>query len=109
MGAISFIDKLPADIRDEFNQLAVSKNFKDYAFLAFWLTEKGYDTSKSAVHRYITDNKESIMAARERDSERPSAEMKLRALELSVAVNQGADFEAMKAGAEQILNWVYER
>ena len=108
MGQIRFIDRLPNDVRNQFNEILVCKNFKDYAFFSFWLKDKGYTASKSAIHRYVTQNKEELLSA-ERSDSMAIAEMRLRAFELSAAINQNADTEAIKTGADEILNWVFRR
>jgi hypothetical protein len=52
MGRRSTISTLPEALRRELDELLVSKNFSDYEGIAAWLQERGYDISKSSVHRH---------------------------------------------------------
>lgn len=44
--------ELPDDLRQELNKKLFENGFSGYEKLAEWLYEKGYDISKSSVHRY---------------------------------------------------------
>jgi len=46
------IDILPDAVLTELNQRLVENGFAGYVALAEWLTEQGYQISKSAVHRH---------------------------------------------------------
>lgn len=107
MGQIKFIDRLPQEVRIEFNKLVVSKNYKDCEYLALWLKDKGYITSKSAVHRYISESRGKLSASISMDPAR-LADMRLRALELSVIIDQDSALDAIKHRADNILKWAFE-
>lgn len=49
---------LPPEIRDELNEKLVSTGFQGYSALAEWLAERGYNVSRSSVHRYGQDLQE---------------------------------------------------
>ncbi|MDN3524341.1 DUF3486 family protein [Halomonas sabkhae] len=49
---------LPPEIRDELNERLVSTGFQGYSALADWLSERGYNVSRSSVHRYGQDLQE---------------------------------------------------
>ena len=52
MGRRSKIDELPEAIVEELNAKLIERGFSAYGELAGWLRDKGYDISKSAVHRH---------------------------------------------------------
>lgn len=108
MGQIKFIDRLPTDVRKEFNELVVSKSYKDCGFLTSWLKEKGYTTSKSAVHRYVSENRGKLVIAESTDSI-ILADVKLRALELSKSITPNADLDSIKESATDILEWIFKK
>ena len=64
------IDILPDAVLTELNQRLVENGFAGYVALAEWLTEQGYQISKSAVHRHGSalqaSMEKSINRARER-------------------------------------------
>ena len=48
----STLYELPAEVRERLNARLVETGFSDYQALADWLSEQGYQISRSAVHRY---------------------------------------------------------
>lgn len=48
----SSISRLPKEIREAFEKKLIGGGFCDYEGLASWLTEQGFEISRSAVHRY---------------------------------------------------------
>jgi molecular chaperone DnaK (HSP70) len=52
MPARSSISRLPKEIREAFEKKLISGGFCDYAGLAAWLTEQGFEISRAAAHRY---------------------------------------------------------
>lgn len=46
------LDTLPDAVLTELNQRLIANGFAGYVALAEWLTEQGYQISKSAVHRH---------------------------------------------------------
>ena len=48
----SIVAQLPEEIRTALDRQLVINEFSDYAGLANWLAEKGYQISRSSVHRY---------------------------------------------------------
>ena len=107
MGNIKFVDKLPKKIREEFNEVVISKNYRDCGSLVLWLKERGYPTSKSAVHRYVSESRGKLSASISMDPAR-LADMRLRALELSVIIDQDSALDAIKHRADNILKWAFE-
>lgn len=57
MSRISFLAGVPEEVIYELNQKIVEANYGDTRRLAEWFSERGYKTSKSAMHRYITELK----------------------------------------------------
>lgn len=54
---------LPAEVREELNEKLVSTGFQGYAGLADWLTERGFEVSRSSVQRYGQDLQEEFEEA----------------------------------------------
>lgn len=52
MARASKIMKLPPEVLEELNAMLISNGFNDYEGLSDWLKEKGFDISRSAVHRH---------------------------------------------------------
>lgn len=48
----SAVAQLPEPIRQDLEQKLLKGGFADYAGLADWLTEQGFEISRSAVHRF---------------------------------------------------------
>ena len=48
----SKVDSLPQDVLDELNSRLVAAGFSGYEGFAEWLKDKGFDISKSALHRH---------------------------------------------------------
>ncbi len=51
----SKITQLPDDLRGEFERLLINRGFSDYAGFEAWFREKGYEISRSAIHRFGQD------------------------------------------------------
>lgn len=54
---------LPPEVREALNEKLVSSGFQGYEALAGWLSERGYNVSKSSVHRYGQDLQEEFEEA----------------------------------------------
>jgi len=54
---------LPPEVREELNEKLVSSGFQGYAGLADWLTERGFEVSRSSVQRYGQDLQEEFEEA----------------------------------------------
>lgn len=52
MGLRSTVSQLPPEVQKDLDGRLVSGGFSDYAGLAAWLSEQGFEISKSALHRY---------------------------------------------------------
>ncbi|WP_037586155.1 DUF3486 family protein [Stenoxybacter acetivorans] len=52
MARASGINRLPENIRLAFERRLTEQGFSGYDDLTAWLTEQGYEVSRSAVHRY---------------------------------------------------------
>jgi hypothetical protein len=55
MPARSKIDQLPPEIRAEFQQELVARNFSNYEQFEAWFAERGYQISRSAAARFGKD------------------------------------------------------
>lgn len=58
----SSVDMLPEEVRKELEQRLLRGNFTDYAGLAQWLKEQGFEISKSSVHRFGSGFEERLRA-----------------------------------------------
>ncbi len=54
---------LPQAVREELNEKLVNTGFQGYSSLADWLAERGYNVSRSSVHRYGQDLQEEFEEA----------------------------------------------
>ncbi|MDR2837746.1 MAG: DUF3486 family protein [Azonexus sp.] len=52
MGRESSVGNLPEAVRVELRQRLIDNGFTDYQGLADWLAERGFEISKSSVHRF---------------------------------------------------------
>lgn len=52
MGRQSSITALPEPVREALNRELSARNFSGYEALEDWLSEQGFEISKSAIHRY---------------------------------------------------------
>lgn len=62
MPAISAIDQLPEDIRKDLEQMLIRSSFSGYQALAEWLQGRGFEISKSSVHRFGKNFKDRLLA-----------------------------------------------
>lgn len=60
----SKVKSLPKAIREELDEKLVEQGFQGYEELAEWLDEKGFDISKSSVHRYGQEFEDRLEALR---------------------------------------------
>lgn len=63
MAKRSKVFDLPAEVREELNEKLVSTGFQGYAGLANWLTDRGFEVSRSSVQRYGQDLQEEFEEA----------------------------------------------
>lgn len=100
----SNIDKLPEDIRTEFHRELLRVNFNSYEWLSAWLADKGFNASKSAIHRYAVKYKEEIIGHHQ-EGNLPRAQLRLKALGIAAMISPDKDFVGLKIDAEAILKW----
>lgn len=58
----STIIRLPEDVKSELDQKLLTGKFCDYSALAEWLQSKGFNISRSALHRYGQNFEERLAA-----------------------------------------------
>jgi len=58
----SSVELLPEDVRQELERKLIRGGFADYVGLAEWLETKGFEISKSSVHRYGKKFEEKLRA-----------------------------------------------
>lgn len=64
MAARSKVEQLPVDVREALEQKLIGNGFSNYAALADWLTEQGFEISKSSLHRWGSGFEERVDALR---------------------------------------------
>ncbi|MFC3716817.1 DUF3486 family protein [Luteimonas soli] len=64
MAPRSKVDQLPEAVRQELEQKLIANGFGGYEALTEWLTEQGFEISKSSVHRWGSDFEERVDALR---------------------------------------------
>ncbi|GKW13520.1 phage protein Gp27 family protein [Pectobacterium sp. IFB5596] len=104
MGRVNNIDKLPENIREELHKELLRTNFTDYEYLSFWMSEKGYDISKSGIHRYAIKHKDEILGIGQ-ESKFHKAQLRLASLHVAATLSPDKELESLKTDAEDILKW----
>jgi hypothetical protein len=105
MPKISVLSKLPPEILSDLKSSLISSGFGDYEGHAKWLTEKGFRTSCSAVHRYGQALKEEILA--ETEIRRAfMMEFRIRCLELAAKMEPSSAPSTLFNKADELLNWI---
>lgn len=93
MGRASSITKLPKAVREWLEQALVDGNFTGYQALEALLRERGYDVSKSAIHRHGSKLEQQLSVLKE------STEM-ARVITESLPDDQGSRSDAVIAMVE---------
>jgi len=88
MAARSKISKLPKAVKDWLDKALADNGFADYELLATDLKDRGYDISKSAIHRYGQDFEARLGALR-------MASEQAKAIVQSANDDEGAVSEAL--------------
>ena len=60
MGKKSTVETLPKEVKEWLDRALVESNFSDYKLLAGEMKARGYEISKSAIHRYGQDFEERL-------------------------------------------------
>ena len=58
----SAVTQLPDEVREDLDRRLIKSGFANYQGLADWLTEQGYEISKSSIHRYGKQFEERLSA-----------------------------------------------
>lgn len=103
MGKKSTIDTLPEALRAE-----LLSNYRTQPAWTIndhtdWLSDKGFEISRSAVHRYLT-TRSSIPLTPEQQMF--AEQVRLSCLEVAASVYKGEDPEGLMLVAERLLSWV---
>ena len=102
MARKSTIDTLPDDVRAE-----LLSNYRTYPAWTIndhtdWLVGKGFEISRSAVHRYLSTRSSPLSPEEQMFSE----QVRLSCLEVAASVYKGEDPEELIATAKHLLSWV---
>lgn len=106
MPRLTTIDSLPEDVKTELWRRLQTMGFGNYEAHAEWLKEKGFATSKSAVHRYASANTAAIRAHQQGMDPPSQVEARLRCLEVATSLQPSSSSELVRT-AEELLKWVY--
>lgn len=60
----SKVHTLPEEVKRALDKRLITGGFADYVSLSVWLTEQGYEISKSSLHRYGTEFEQRLGAIR---------------------------------------------
>ncbi|HGW4113216.1 TPA: phage protein Gp27 family protein [Serratia marcescens] len=104
MARPSILDKLPEDVRSALHAELLRTHFTDYDSMVFWLSERGYDISRSAIQRYAVKHKEEILGLNE-ESKFHQAQLRLASLNVAAVISPQKDIGSLKNDAEEILKW----
>jgi hypothetical protein len=94
MAPRSKISKLPTDVKAWLDRALSENGFADYELLAADLKSRGYDISKSAVHRYGQDFEDKLLAIK-------VATEQARAITEAIPDNEGAMNNALISLVQQ--------
>lgn len=103
MGKKSTIDTLPESVRAE-----LLSNYRTYPAWTIndhtdWLSEKGFEISRSAVHRYLVTRSNTPLTP---EQQMFAEQVRLSCLEVAASVYKGEDPEGLMAVADRLLSWV---
>jgi hypothetical protein len=103
----SAVMQLPEVVRSELDRKLITNGFSDYAGLADWLAEQGYEIGKSSIHRYGSKFEERLAALK--SSTQQAIEMKnllgddeAAVSEMSIQLAQGLMFNLMIERGEDL-------
>ena len=106
MARTSPIDRLPADIKNQLYKELINTNFTDYDHIYSWLIGKGFNISRSSIHRYSVKHKDEIIGLSYEDRIK-KANLRLSALNIESQLYSGEAPNAIKDRAELILKWAF--
>ncbi|PHV02826.1 phage protein Gp27 family protein [Iodobacter sp. BJB302] len=110
MGRSSSIHhKLPLPILEQLHNRLIGTQFGQYEDHVTWLSEQGFDVSKSALHRYAVTYEAKIRCNQESDDEPSAIEARLRCLEVASKLGSSDSSKALIKNAEELLKWLYSR
>ena len=102
------VKSLPLEILNELRQRLLSTGFGQYEEHADWLQSKGFQISKSSIHRYATAHASAIMAMQQAGDSPSPIEVRLRCLEVASSLAPGIASDLMREAGE-LLKWIYRR
>lgn len=101
------INSLPENVKGDLWLRLQTMGFGNYEGHAEWLKAKGFETSKSAVHRYASANAATILAHQQGVDAPSMIEARLRCLEVASSLEPSSPEDLMR-DAEDLLKWVYK-
>ena len=104
MARINSINTLPENIREELHCELLRTNFTDYDYLASWISEKGYNISRSGIQRYAVKHKNDIIGINT-ESKFHQAQLRLASLHIAATLSPRKDLGSLKNDAEDIMKW----
>lgn len=108
MSTPSLIDTLPPQVRQRLIRRIIGSGYARYEEIAAWLSEMGYRTSKSALHRFgqeLKARREEIVESDLSEVKRSpavAAELRMRCIEAAVAAHEP---DVLKA-AQTYFEWL---
>lgn len=105
MARATVIYTIPEEVRHALNREIVSRGFTSYDHLVLWLEQRGYQLSRSAIHRYATTRKDEIIADVFNSKAQDEGKNDLRMRALEVASRSDPDPSTLINRAEKYLEW----
>lgn len=102
MPRTSVVFSLQPDILKDFNAELVSHNFCNLDYLSLWLSNRGYNISRSAIHRYATQYKEMIVSAQATPEQLAIMGFRVQCLEIASRLVRPED---LYSKADELLAW----
>ncbi|ARU87083.1 hypothetical protein B9K09_03380 [Pseudomonas sp. M30-35] len=103
MGRRSVIEKLPAEIRNQFIKHVQLNPGWTLDSHVDWFAEHGYIVARSSIHRYISSSIDRLPVEQ---TDTLDSDLRMRALEVASSIYTGSDPKDLTALAEQFLAWV---
>lgn len=108
MAKSSSIVSLPKDILDTLVHQYLHKPSWTLDDHVAWLAGVGYEVSRSSLHRYLFNRKETMLQAKAEKDMAIAAEMatRERCLQIAAGFYKGGDLNELIGIAEELLDWI---
>jgi len=98
------VSQLPGPTLQELQSRLIENNFSNFVELSLWLKGEGHNISKSAIHRYSQEMKDSVASPESGRSASGDADLRMRCIEVA-ARSTSVPIDTINL-AEQFFFWV---